>query len=150
MNDDTAALCSHRRHQFTIEANGRHQVEVELLAPYLIGERLVPSCRGGRAAQHVHDDVDPAQALSDGLCQLRAALRRREIHADEHFDRQIFRLRPGAGQDPGAQFAEKLDGCGACATRAGRHERPLAFEADERVHGVISNSPILSPSRRKK
>src|SRR5882672_1806176 len=67
VNDDAGASLDHRWQQRAVEANGRHEIEVELLRPYLIIEDSEAAAGRGRTAEHVDKDVDPTEPVDDRL-----------------------------------------------------------------------------------
>ena len=69
MDDDAAALRDHRGHELAIKPDGRHQVVIDLPGPFRVAERREAARRGGRAAEHVNDDIEPAQALAHRGCK---------------------------------------------------------------------------------
>ncbi len=60
MDHHPAALRDHCGYELTVEPDGSHQVQVELLSPFPVAQRCETARRRGRAAEHVNDDVDPA------------------------------------------------------------------------------------------
>ena len=114
MDDDAAALRHHRRHERTVEPDGRHQVEVEFLGPFRVVQRRETARRAGRPAEHVNDDIDPAQALAYRGSEPGAAAGSSQVGVDEHLLAQD--LGPGSrgGENARAECVEQGDGGRAC------------------------------------
>ena len=62
--------CQHSRHQCTIEAHRRHEVEVQFIEPDGIVQDRETTDRSGRASEAIDQDVDAAPALFDRTDQL--------------------------------------------------------------------------------
>ncbi len=82
MDDDARALRDHRRQQCPVEADGRHQIEVQLLRPLPIVENGKAAARRGGAAQHIDENIDTAKSLERGGGDDGAALRRGDVGRD--------------------------------------------------------------------
>ena len=65
VHDDAGVLREHRRQQCAIEADGRHQIQTQLLHPHLVVERGESAGRCARPAEDIHEDIDPAEAVED-------------------------------------------------------------------------------------
>lgn len=63
MDDGPAALGDHRRQESSVEADGRHEVGVQIAHPVVVGEVGGSSWCVGLAAGVGHDDVDPAEQV---------------------------------------------------------------------------------------
>ena len=134
----------------TIEPDRRHQVQVDFLDPLLVVERRVAAGRRRRPAQHMDDDIDPAEPLADRRSDTRAAFRLRKVGGHKLRFGHFGRLAPRACQHPRAKLFEQCHRRPSCPPGAGGDERALALQSQERGHGTISSSAILSPRRTKK
>ena len=142
VHDDAGALPEHRRQQCTIEADGGHQVQIQLLRPRLVVERGESAGRGVRPAEHIHEDVDPAEAAEEALRDGRAARSRRNVRGNVvHASVCVSGNLACRRDDCRTSVVQHIDDGRADALRAG---------GDEQAHGAISSRAILSPSRVKR
>lgn len=92
MDDDAACARHHVRQEQAVEADGRQKIVGQFLLPLLLRERRKSAGRGGRASQHVDEDVDAAEALGNGVGERSRAV----------FGGQIGRNEKGVGQRIGS------------------------------------------------
>jgi hypothetical protein len=77
------------RHNQSIQANCREEIELEFALPRFIIKNGEPSCRRRRAANDMDQDIEPAEPLFDCSGNFLAAIQSRNVSFDE-LDVQIL------------------------------------------------------------
>ncbi len=144
-----ASLRYHGGKERPIEADRGHQVQVDLLLPRVVADRLIAASRRLGASQHMDNDIETAEPFSHGPNHGSATGCRGQVGRHELHLRQRLRPVPCAGEDMRAQPLEQRHG--RCAGTAGARgdKGALPFQGDEILHGTISRWAILSPSMTK-
>src|ERR1700730_13878773 len=151
MDDDGWALRNHRWQERPVEAHGGHQIEVQLLRPFVVAERRKAAARRLGTAEHIDENVDPAKLFKHCPHHGGATLRRGDIGRYVSAAIPRDRWHGARGRDDlYSLLAEHInDGC-ANAFRAARNERAASFKFEVEVHGMIPERVNTGPKAATK